>query len=91
MQPSLFESRSFRRIHFIKSGCWHWPVPLSHPPYRQLYERWVGQVPKSLVLDHLCRNRHCVNPEHLEPVSQRENIVRTYARANRVKREKSPV
>jgi hypothetical protein len=33
-------------------------------------------VPAGLPLDHLCRNRRCLNPQHLEPVSHRENILR---------------
>lgn len=34
------------------------------------------QIPESMELDHLCRNRSCVNPDHLEPVSHRENVLR---------------
>lgn len=40
------------------------------------YTLAVGPVPEGLVLDHLCRARHCVNPEHLEPVTQQENCRR---------------
>ncbi|MGZ6854085.1 MAG: HNH endonuclease [Mycobacteriaceae bacterium] len=36
----------------------------------------VGPIPRGLELDHLCRNRRCVNPDHLEPVSHRENCHR---------------
>ena len=44
--------------------------------HRHSYESLVGPIPDGLHLDHLCRVRHCVNPEHLEPVTQRENILR---------------
>lgn len=44
--------------------------------HRVLYELLVGPVPDDLVIDHLCRNRLCVNPAHLEPVTNRENILR---------------
>lgn len=40
------------------------------------YEALFGEIPEGLVLDHLCRNRKCVNPEHLEPVTTQENIRR---------------
>lgn len=41
--------------------------------HRVVWEMWNGPVPAGLELDHLCRNRCCVNPAHLEPVSQAEN------------------
>lgn len=40
------------------------------------YELSVGEVPDGLQLDHLCRNRHCVRQDHLEPVTCRENLLR---------------
>jgi hypothetical protein len=44
--------------------------------HRVAYELTVGPIPDGLVLDHLCRTPACVRPDHLEPVTQRENILR---------------
>lgn len=41
--------------------------------HRVMYEIYFGEVPESLQLDHLCRNRRCINPYHLEPVKAAEN------------------
>lgn len=44
-----------------------------------LYEHSVGPIPEGLELDHLCRNRACVRPDHLEPVTHQENTRRGMA------------
>jgi hypothetical protein len=41
-----------------------------------MYEALVGPIPDGLFLDHTCRNRNCVNPQHLDPVTNKENILR---------------
>jgi hypothetical protein len=70
------------------SGCWLWTASRFNNGYgqyrgsraagahREAYLTLVGEVPEPLVLDHLCRVRHCVNPNHLEPVTQQTNILR---------------
>jgi len=46
--------------------------------HRFAYEALVGPIPEGLKLDHLCRNRACVNPDHTEPVTDRVNTLRGF-------------
>lgn len=70
-------------------GCWKWNLSLDRDGYgittikrvakrahKVAYEVFIGPVPEGLVLDHKCRVRHCVNPWHLEPVTNKENVMR---------------
>lgn len=89
--PARRPSREWwEKIERSESGCWLWTGQVDAAGYgrwgarttgsrlahRRVYELVVGRIPVGLVLDHLCRVRHCVNPEHLEPVTQRENLRR---------------
>lgn len=44
--------------------------------HRKIYEAIIGPIPAGLNIDHLCRNRACVNPWHMEPVTQHVNVMR---------------
>lgn len=44
--------------------------------HRVMYEDKYGEVPNGTELDHLCRQSLCINPDHLEPVTHKENVLR---------------
>lgn len=54
-------------------GCTSLGRGRSRRAHRVIYEWLVGPIPDGLTLDHLCRNKSCVNPSHLEPVTMAEN------------------
>lgn len=51
--------------------------------HRVSYELLVGPIEPGLVLDHLCKNTKCVNPDHLDPVTQKTNVLRSAAGRHR--------
>ena len=70
----------------VGDDCWEWKGMPKSGGYHQIkvggrnlmahrvvYELLVGPIPEGLQLDHLCRNRWCVRPDHLEPVTPKEN------------------
>lgn len=82
----------YRFLNKIKyeplEGCWEWTGAI-HLGYGRIkingvnllahrisYEYWKGTIPNNLEIDHLCRNRYCVNPLHLEVVTRQENTIR---------------
>ncbi len=74
-----------------EDSCWWWNGYVNRKGYgrfhvsveagavqahRFSYELRHGSIPAGMTLDHLCRNRACVNPDHLEPVTNRANVLR---------------
>lgn len=72
-----------------ENGCWEWSVldrrtgygalSLKHKKHRAhvfCYKLFVGPIGFGMVLDHLCRNKLCINPDHLEPVTPKVNTLR---------------
>lgn len=61
-----------------ESGCWVWPEKgtQEYGPYKRYFKHLREKIPHGLVPDHLCRNRPCVNPWHIEIVTHRENTLR---------------
>ena len=54
-----------------------WAEGKTRQIHRYVYEQLVGPIPEGMTLDHLCRIRHCVNPDHLEPCGRGTNVVRS--------------
>lgn len=83
-----------RGVKITEEGCWEWQGTSQPNGYgvfsinnhlqrthRVSYEAFVAPIPDGLQIDHLCRNRICCNPEHLEPVTPAENTRRARASA----------
>lgn len=86
--------RFLSKINVVESGCWEWAAYLLRGygrlkvgsemriVHRFIYEYYYGQICPDLTIDHLCRNKRCVNPLHLEQVTNQEN-------ARRAKRDRT--
>lgn len=94
-----FEARFWPKVDTDDpSGCWLWTAAQNGVGYgvigrgggenvyahRAAYELLRGSIPDGLVLDHLCRRPLCVNPWHLEAVTQKVNVRRGYSPAARL-------
>lgn len=82
---------SDRYIPVTESGCWLWlghttrtgygigyfgSTPKIVQAHRYFYTAFKGEIPNGLTIDHLCRVRCCVNPDHMEAVPMRTNVLR---------------
>lgn len=78
--------RFVKKVSF--DGCWNWKASKDNDGYgnfwfkskiylahRASYEMFVGSIQDGMTLDHICRNRSCVNPNHLRQMSLKENIL----------------
>jgi len=94
--------RFWRKVEIMPTGCYQWTGARNPKGYgmirsdrrslvahRLVYESFIGSIPEGLQIDHLCRNRACVNPSHLEAVTLLENI-RRGAHVQRHLREQAP-
>ena len=86
--------RFWSKVKVLKSGCWEWQGALRGregygygdfwdgnkdvAAHRFAYELFKGAIPEGLTIDHLCQKTWCVNPAHLESVTNKENILRGY-------------
>jgi len=89
MSDSKYIGRFLKKIKVLDNGCWQWIGGTNdrgygrftykgklQPPHRFIYEYYYGSICPDLTIDHLCRNRACCNPIHLEQVTLKENILR---------------
>lgn len=83
------QERLLSQVTVTAEGCWLWTGHRTASGYglirldgqrervhRVSYEAFVGPIPEGLVTDHLCRTPLCINPSHLEPVTNQENLRR---------------
>lgn len=81
--------RLLRKATLLSDGCWAWngtSLPRGYGltsyhgrnvlAHRLSYELFVEPIPAGLIVDHKCRNPRCVRPDHLQAISQQENVER---------------
>jgi len=100
---ATLRERILAGITLDSNGCWRWKrgvatttgyarIQYAGRPcdvHRLAYRLWRGDIPAGLHLDHLCRVRDCVNPEHLDPVTCKENVMRSPIALGRINAAKT--
>ena len=91
-KKQTFERRFWDKVDWStdETVCWPWTATIQPNGYgyfgcdgrtgyvhRLAYELEFGPIPEGLVIDHLCSEKSCCNPFHLEPVTQHENVLRS--------------
>lgn len=87
---TLEERLLSKTVKISDTGCWEfkgslyrngygqiWNGKRSEQAHRVSYRLYMSEIPENMEIDHLCRNRCCINPRHLEVVTHRENIARS--------------
>ena len=90
MNTGVLPKKIWDQIQIFEDSCWVWLGSPSgsgygrvtwegkrEPAHRVIYKLLVGEIPDGLDLDHLCRNRTCVYPNHLDPVPRLVNLWRS--------------
>lgn len=104
MKISHLPTNMQTKIAVTPEGCWAWTAATARNGYGQIawggqtrsshrvaYFLLVGPVPFGLDLDHLCRNKLCCNPAHLEPVTRREHAKRSLSATSPICRHGHPL
>lgn len=86
----LYAKRIFNKYKILESGCWEWQKGKTKAGYGQvtlsgkrqyahrvMYVLFYGEIEIGKIVDHICNNPSCINPKHLQAISQLDNTIRS--------------